>query len=107
MGVRGGKRERPDKPLEIAETKYLKMPFVDDDRGELVNAFKVKCSVTFDVIDEDNKLRYRGGFDDNVDQKRVKSAFLKSALTQLSLGKPVKVKEGDAIGCAIIPIKTN
>ena len=105
VGVRGGRREAPDRPLEIAETKYLKMPFLDDAKGELVSAFKVGRSVTFDVIDQAGKLRYRGGFDDNVDAKKVKKSFLRSALISLAANKPIAIREGDGLGCAIIPIK--
>ncbi len=102
IGVRGGKRQNPNEPLELAETNYLKMPFVDDANGALIRYFRVRQSLTFAVIDREGRLRYRGGFDDSVDAAHVKKSYLRSALRDIAAGKPVAVKEGDAIGCAIV-----
>ena len=105
VGVRCGKREKPDAPLEIAEAQYLKMPFLDDANGALLNLFHVRQSLTFAVIDKTGKLRYRGGFDDNVEEKRVTKPYLRNALRALADGKAVTLKEGRTLGCAILPIE--
>jgi len=102
VGVRGGKRQNPDEPLELAETNYLKMPFVDDTNGALIRYFRVRQSLTFAVIDREGRLRYRGGFDDSVDAAHVKKSYLRNALRDIAAGKPVAIKEGSAIGCAIV-----
>ena len=105
LGVRCGKREKPNEPLEIAETKYLKMPFADDAAGDVAQVFNVRQSVTFAVIDRAGKYRYRGGFDDNVDSKHVKKTYLRDALREIAANKPVTVREGRALGCAILSVK--
>ena len=105
IGVRGGKRESPDQPLTVAETNYLNMKFVDDADGALVKQFAVGQSVTFEVIDSAGFLRYRGAFDNNVTEKRVTQTYLRSAMQALIAGKPVAVKSGRSLGCAIIPIQ--
>lgn len=102
VGVRSGKHEPGSTPPELT---YLRMPFVDDAAGELVRYFDVKQSVTFVVLDPAGNLRYRGGFDDNVDEKQVKKPYLRNALQKLASGKPVTVKQGEAIGCAILPVQ--
>ena len=105
VGVRSGKSEHSTARHEIAELNYLKMPFVDDHDGALVHDFHIGQSVTFVVLDSEGKIRYRGGFDDHVTQSRVKHNYLRDALQAVVTGKPVKVAEGRAIGCAIIPIR--
>ena len=105
VGVRCGRREKPDEPLDLAETRYLKMVFVDDATGVLAERFRVRQSLTFAVMDKAGKMRYRGGFDNNVDEKRVTKPYLRNALRALAAGKPVTVKEGFALGCAILPVK--
>ncbi len=105
LGIRCGKKEKPDAPIEIAEVKYLKMPFVDDSAGDLAAYFHITQSVTFAVIDRAGKLRYQGGFDENVDAKHAQKPYLRNALRSVAYGKPVAVKAGHAIGCAILPIK--
>lgn len=105
VGVRCGRREKPNEPLELAEARYLKMPFADDASGTLTTLFQVRQSLTFAVMDKAGKLRYRGGFDNNADEKRVTKSYLPDALRALAAGKPIAVKEGRAIGCAILPIQ--
>ena len=102
-GVRCGKKQHPDEAVDLPELDYLKMPFAEDQGGKLAMYFGVSQSLTFEVIDKSGKLRYRGGFDDRVEEAQVKKSYLRDALRSLSNGKPVAVKEGKAIGCSIIP----
>ncbi len=105
VGIRAGKREHPNTPFDLPELNYLRMPFVDDPVGDLVHDFHIGQSVTFVVLDNAGKIQYRGGFDDNVDEKRVTHHYLRNALQALATGKPVPIQEGKAIGCAIIPLR--
>ncbi|RYG35799.1 redoxin domain-containing protein [bacterium] len=104
-GVRTGRKQYPDRPVEVAEAKYLTMPFFDDAEGALMDRFGVGQSLTFAVIDQGGTLRYFGGFDDNVNEKSVKKSYLRDALRDLANGRPVAVKRGVAMGCAILPVK--
>ncbi|RYG40536.1 redoxin domain-containing protein, partial [bacterium] len=72
-GVRTGLRQFPDRAVEVAEAKYLAMPFFDDAEGILMERFGVEQSLTFAVIDRAGRLRYLGGFDDNVNETSVRS----------------------------------
>ena len=105
VGVRCGRREKPNEPLDLAETRYLHMPFADDASGVLMERFHIRQSLTFAVMDKAGRLRYRGGFDNNADEKRVTQSYLRNALRALAAGKPIAVKEGFALGCAILPVK--
>ena len=104
VGVRAGKPEHPNAPFDFPELTYLAMPFVDDYDGRLVHDYHIQQSVTFVVLDNEGKIRYRGGFDDNVNVHRVTHHYLRNALQALAAGKPVPVEDGKAIGCAIIPV---
>jgi polyisoprenoid-binding protein YceI/peroxiredoxin len=104
VGVRSGKREHSNTPFDFPELNYLSMPFVDDHDGRLVHEYHIQQSVTFVVLDNAGKIQYRGGFDDNVNVHKVTHHYLRNALLALAAGKPVPVKEGKAIGCAIIPV---
>jgi polyisoprenoid-binding protein YceI len=105
VGVLAGRRQHPEKPAEISETNFLSMPIVEDVAGDLVRCYGIGQSVTFVMVDNTGKVRYKGGFDDNVDPKRVKANYLRSALAAHHAGRPILVPEGKAIGCAILPIK--
>lgn len=105
IGIRCGQREKPDEPLDLAEARYLTMPFLDDASGTMMKTFRVQQSLTFALIDKEGRLRYRGGFDNSVDEKRVTKHYLRNALRALAAGNRVPAKEGPAIGCAILPIK--
>lgn len=105
VGVRTGRKQFADRIPEIPEAKYLTMPFLDDANGVLMRQFEVGQSLTFAVIDKGGVLRYLGGFDDNVNEKAAKHTYLRDALRQLAAGKPVAVKRGRAMGCAILPVE--
>ncbi len=104
VGVRCGRKEHPEAPVVLPETKYLKMPFVDDAAGDMTRYYGVGQSLTFAVIDRAGRLRYRGGFDDSVDEGDVHHPYLRDALRALTAGKPVTKPVGLAIGCAIVPV---
>lgn len=105
VGVRCGKKQHPDEPVDLPELGYLKMPFVEDEGGALADTFQISQSMTFAVIDRTGRLRYRGGVDDRVDAALVKKTPLRDALRALAAGKPVPVKEGRSLGCAILPVR--
>jgi peroxiredoxin len=104
VGVRCGQREDLTKPLQVPETHDFNFPIVDDVDGVLLERFKVKQSLTFAVIDRNDKLRYFGGFDNNMSEPKVTHSYLRNAMRQLSMGQPISIKVGVAVGCAIIPM---
>lgn len=102
VGVRCGKRQNPNASLDLAEAKYLSIPFGDDATGELTRTFAVRQSLTFAVLDKTGRLRYQGGFDDNVEAASVKKTPLRNALRDLAAGRPVALKSSHMLGCAIV-----
>ena len=104
VGVRCGKKLHPGVSPALAETGYLKMPFVDDVRGAVAARFGVRQSLTFAVIDKSGVLRYQGGLDDSVDEARVRKTPLRDALRAIAAGRPVPASGGRSFGCAIVPL---
>lgn len=105
IGIRTGRRQHPDRPLKLAEAKYLSIPFFDDVNGELMKQFRIGQSMTFAVIDREQRLRYLGGMDDQVVASQVKRHFLSDALKAVRAGKPVTRPRAQSLGCAILPIE--
>ena len=103
VGVRCGKRQNPNAPLDLAEAKYLQIPFGNDAMGELTRTFAVRQSLTFAVLDKTRHLRYQGGFDDNVDAASARKTPLRNALRDLASGRPVALASSHTLGCAIVP----
>jgi hypothetical protein len=104
VGVRCGKKLHPEAPVQLAEKNYLKISFVDDIHGEVVARFAVRQSLTFAVIDKAGLLRYQGGFDDSIDEGRVRKRPLRDALRDLAAGRVVAHPGGRSFGCAIVPM---
>src|SRR5262249_25378624 len=65
------------------------------------------ASVTpeFFVLTRDRKIAYMGGFDDNIDETKVKENYLGPALDAILKGEAPKKKETRAEGCSIEYVK--
>ncbi|CAN5523002.1 hypothetical protein BH11ARM1_BH11ARM1_02200 [soil metagenome] len=105
VGVRVGRKQYPDRPVNLPEMKYLQIPFLDDANGIVMDKFKVGQSLTFAVLDQNRQLRYFGGMDDNVDPLQVKRNPLLNAIRAVAAGKTPAIQRADAIGCAILPME--
>ena len=76
--------------------------YVVDADSKLANAFGATRTPETFLFTADGKLAYHGAIDDNPsDAGNVKRVHLKEALTELSSGKEVSVKESRSVGCSI------
>ena len=105
VGVRTGRKQFPNKPVDLPEVASLRIPFYDDADGALMRAYGVGQSLTFAVFDPQGRLRYQGGVDDSVDPAGVKRTPLRDALRSLATGRPVRVVRTPTYGCAILPVE--
>lgn len=105
VAVRTGRKSTSDGAVELPERAVLRMPFLDDEKGLLMRAYGVGQSMTFAVLDRAGRLRYFGGFDDNVDPAKVRHVPLRDALEAVAAGRPVRIPRAPAIGCAILPVE--
>lgn len=104
VAIRAGKKQVPNQAVRLPEAEYLKVPFLEDEKGELMARFGVGQSLTFAAIDRGGRLRYLGGIDDNVNPAKVKRSGLRNALSAMAAGRPVVPNRFETFGCAIVPM---
>ena len=76
--------------------------YVVDKNNELADAFGANRTPECFLFDKDLKLVYHGAIDDNpADADNVKRHHLQEAITELTAGKEVSVKESRSMGCGI------
>ncbi|GEM_PF-259064 len=105
VAVRTGRKQFSDRPVDLPERAYLKVPFLEDEEGALMRRYGIGQSLTFAVLDKGGRLRYLGGLDDAVDERAVRKTPLRDALRALAAGKAIKIARAPAIGCAILPVE--
>ncbi|MCC2670975.1 MAG: resA 3, partial [Armatimonadetes bacterium] len=112
-GARGvqvvGVNANPDEPAaavaQHARAYSLGFPVLKDDKQALADLLGARVTPEAFVLDEAREVRYRGRIDDRY-KSRTKSGSagvhdLREALDAVLAGKPVKVAEVPAFGCAI------
>ena len=73
-----------------------------DSDNELADAFGATRTPECFLFDKDSKLVYHGAIDDSpADITEVKRTHLKQAITEMTAGNAVSVKESRSIGCSI------
>ena len=73
-----------------------------DKNNELADAFGANRTPECFLFDKDLKLVYHGAIDDNPsDAGSVKRNHLQEAITELSTGKEISIKESRSVGCGI------
>ena len=88
--------------IERAKDRGMKFPYVVDATSNVARAFGATRTPEAFLFDADGKLVYHGTIDDNAeDPKAVNKAYLADALSAVTAGKPVPVKQTKALGCSI------
>ena len=73
-----------------------------DKNNELADAFGANRTPECFLFDKDLKLVYHGAIDDNPsDAGNVKRNHLQEAITELTAGKDISIKESRSVGCGI------
>lgn len=90
---------------KVAKEKKYSFPYLFDPSQIVAKDFKAeKTPHAFVIWKENNQwvIKYNGAIDDNGAQPElVKTPYITNALDELLAGKPVSIKEGYSIGCAI------
>lgn len=88
--------------VKRAEEKGFNFPYLHDESQAVAKAYGATNTPHLFVFDAQRKLAYTGKIDDNwQDPKAVKQQFLRDALDDLVVGKPVRQAFTHAIGCTI------
>ncbi|HMN23738.1 MAG TPA: thioredoxin family protein [Ignavibacteriaceae bacterium] len=91
-----------DEMKKRAKVKNFNFPYLRDETQEIAKAFGATHTPQIFLFDKQRKLKYEGKIDDNWQQpEKVKSAYLKDAITEVLNEKEVSVPETFSIGCTI------
>jgi len=95
--------DAPDKLSEMAEEEGFVFPFLFDETQDVAKAYTAVATPDIFIFDKDQKLVYRGQFDDTRPNGTEEStgADARAALDALLAGQPVSKNQKPAIGCGI------
>jgi len=83
-----------------AARRHYPFPILADPGGQLARAFAVRFATSTVVVDEQGRIRYRGGIDSEKRQVTPAGRFyLQEALTALLAGKTPELTETKPLGC--------
>lgn len=86
---------------ELAERQSFNFPYVRDDSQRIGKQIGATVTPQFFVLDRNRTLAYRGAWDDDVNESKVKTLFVEDAVTAILAGREPKVSETKARGCHI------
>ncbi|HXX93617.1 MAG TPA: redoxin domain-containing protein [Planctomycetota bacterium] len=101
LGVRSSAEDDAAGMRKYAESKGLGIPFLEDPKNVLASDLGVLVTPTFFVIDKEGVLRYRGAYDESLEEARAKKKYVHDALRAVLDGKEVALKSTRAVGCVM------
>jgi peroxiredoxin len=95
--------DSPAKMAEEAKAAGYIFPYLYDESQEVAKAYKAACTPDLYLFDKEQRLVYRGQFDDSRPGNgiAVTGKDLRSALDAVLAGKPVTAAQKPSIGCNI------
>lgn len=95
--------DSPERMAEEARRADYTFPYLYDQTQTVAKAYKAACTPDFYVFGRDQKLVYRGQFDDSRPGNNLPSTGkdLRSALDAMLSGRPVDHRQKPSIGCNI------
>ncbi len=85
-----------------AKEKNFNFPYLfDGETQEVSRKYGPTATPHAFVFDNERKLRYTGGIDDNENPKKVEKPHLRNAINALLAGKPVPEEKTRRFGCSI------
>ena len=96
-------QDGPDKMAEEAKSAGYPFPYLYNETQEVAKAYSAACTPDFFLFDKDQKLVYRGQFDDSRPQSGipVTGQDLRAACDAVLAGQPVPPDQKPSIGCNI------
>lgn len=87
--------------VERAREAGYTFPYLKDSDQRAARAFGAECTLHAFVLDRERRIRYRGRIEDSRNPDRATTHDLRDALDDVLAGRPVRVPETDAYGCAL------
>jgi peroxiredoxin len=86
---------------QVAARQGFNFPYLYDESQALGRCLGATRTPQFFVLDRERRLVYRGAWDDNNNQAKVRQRYVEDAVTALLAGKQPVRGETEARGCAI------
>lgn len=95
--------DSPERMAEEAKAHGYRFPYLFDETQEAAKAYRAACTPDFFLFDRDQKLVYRGQFDDSRPGNGVPitGADMRAACDAVLAGQPVPEQQKPSIGCNI------
>ena len=95
--------DSPAKMAEEAKSAGYIFPYLYDETQEVAKAYRAACTPDIFLFDKDQRLAYRGQFDDSRPGNGlpVTGKDLRAAIDALLAGTPVSGNQKPSIGCNI------
>lgn len=85
-----------------AAARGFTFPILVDTGARLADALGVDYATYTVIVDQEGRVRYRGGLDDDKTHLRDDAAmYVKDALEDLLAGREPRIAEGKTLGCAL------
>lgn len=96
-------QDSAQKMAEEAKAAGYTFPYLYDEAQEVAKAYRAACTPDFYLFDGEQRLAYRGQFDDSRPGNNVPvtGKDLRAALDAILAGKPVPSNQKASIGCNI------
>jgi peroxiredoxin len=96
-------QDSPAKMKVEAESAGYIFPYLYDETQEVAKAYRAACTPDIYLFDKDQRLAYRGQFDDSRPGNNVPPTGkdLRAAIDALLAGRPTTVEQKPSIGCNI------
>jgi peroxiredoxin len=96
-------QDGPDKMQQQAREAGFSFPYLFDESQQVARAYHAMCTPEFYLFDSDQRLVYRGRFDESRPggSKPVTGADLRAAVDALLTGQAIDADQKPSIGCSI------
>ena len=95
--------DAPDKMVEEVKSAGYIFPYLYDETQKVAKAYRAACTPDFFLFDGNQKLVYRGQFDDSRPRNDlpVTGADMRAAVDALLAGQPIAADQKPSLGCNI------
>ena len=96
-------QDAPDKMKIFAHQSDFPFPYLYDETQQVAKAYQAACTPDFYIFDKDLACVYRGQLDDSRPGNNipVTGQYIRAALDNLLIGKPIDADQKPSIGCNI------
>lgn len=101
IAVHSNSDENSEMTKEHFRAAALPFPVIQDSKSRIANELGALKTPHAFILNPAGEVIYQGGVTDSHVGPSAKKQFLKDALEDVQAGKPVRMKEGRALGCFI------